>query len=357
VQIPGYGHNRLNSAYADGYYHARGSSDAKRAAGADLLIRTVEGLTGLNIDHFVLVSLMGFVTISDAIGGVPINLCHSVNDTVKWNSQHGQDGGSGFKMSKGHHLIKGVQALEFVRQRHNLPNGDLDRTARQRYFLAAAFRKVASAGTLFNPGRLSSLISAVNKSVWVDSTMNMFDLARQMSSLSANKISGRAIPFEYFWDNSPVGSVEKINPDQVKSFIIKLIGSTDPAYTAAKLIKPGQVSVRVVNGGAAAGSATAAGQTLSKAGFRTTVDPRPQSVANTVIEYPSGLEAQAKTLAQYIPGAATDKTSDVSGVTLVLAGDGVTVHTTPAKPAAPKKPAHKPSQKKSKKALDSGCIN
>jgi hypothetical protein len=143
----------------------------------------------------------------------------------------------------------------------------------------------------------------------------------------------------------------------VKSFIIKLIGSTDPAYTAAKLIKPGQVSVRVVNGGAAAGSATAAGQTLSKAGFRTTVDPRPQSVANTVIEYPSGLEAQAKTLAQYIPGAATDKTSDVSGVTLVLAGDGVTVHTTPAKPAAPKKPAHKPSQKKSKKALDSGCIN
>ena len=56
-------------------------------------------------------------------------------------------------MSKGKHIIKRVQALEFVRQRHGLPNGDLDRTARQRYFLTAAFRKVASAGMLLNTGQ------------------------------------------------------------------------------------------------------------------------------------------------------------------------------------------------------------
>ena len=58
----------------------------------------------------MLVSLFGFVRISDAIGGVPINLCHSVDDTVAYNATVGIQGGSGFKMSKGPHSIHGVQA-------------------------------------------------------------------------------------------------------------------------------------------------------------------------------------------------------------------------------------------------------
>lgn len=355
VKIPGYGMNRLNAAYADGYTNSSGDTNAKRAAGANLLIQTVENLTGLNIDHFVLVSLMGFVTISDAIGGVPINLCSNVNDTVAYNRAEGSDGGSGFKMSKGHHVIKGVTALEFVRQRHNLPNGDIDRTARQRYFLTAAFRKVASAGTLLNPGRLSNLINAVNKSVWVDSGLNMLDLAKQMSNLSANNIEGKAIRFQYFWHNSPVGDVEKIDPAQVKAFVQKLIGNTDSAYTSAQPVDPSQVSVQVFNGGAASGTATRAANTLSNAGFKANVGGNSDSVSNTVIRYPDGDEAQAKTLAQYVPGAATEKTSTVSGVVLVLAGDGVGVHAKPAV-STPKKPStHK--TKKPRKALDSGCIN
>ncbi|TAM93708.1 MAG: LytR family transcriptional regulator, partial [Jatrophihabitans sp.] len=153
VDIPGYRKNKLNSAYADGYTASGGTLDQKRAAGANLLVQTVQDLTGLSIDHFVQVNLLGFYRISNAIGGVPVTLCNAVDDSAAANRRAGLDGGSGFVMPAGTHSLQGVTALEFVRQRHFLPNGDLDRAARQRYFLTAAFREIASAGLLLNPGR------------------------------------------------------------------------------------------------------------------------------------------------------------------------------------------------------------
>ena len=165
VHIPGYGMNRLNAAYALGYTNSSGSVKAKHAAGADLLVKTVHQLTGVPIDHFVQVSLLGFVRISDAIGNVTINLCRSVDDTVAHNLAEGNGRvGSGFKMSKGIHHIHGVQALEFVRQRHNLPGiGDYGRAARQRYFLTAALKHVTDASILLDVGKLRRLIDAVRR--------------------------------------------------------------------------------------------------------------------------------------------------------------------------------------------------
>lgn len=349
VHIPGYGMNRLNAAYALAYNDASGTANQKRAAGANKLIHTIEELTGLNIDHFVQVSLLGFVTISDAIGGVEVNLCHSVDDTVAYNRSIGSNGGSGLVLSKGKHVIKGVKALEFVRQRHNLPNGDLDRTARQRYFLTAAFRKVASAGTLLNIGRLKNLISAVDKSIWVDSGLNMLDLAKQLSNLSANNIVGKAIPFVNFWNDSPVGSVERINPAQVKTFVQKLINDESSAYQAAKTVAPDTVKVSIENGGTVNGGATAATKTLKKAGFVSSLGPDVAAHSSTVIEYASGMEAQAKTLAQYVPNASVQE-ANVSTLTLVLGSDHVKAQAAPAQ-------AKKSHKTKSHKAIDSGCIN
>lgn len=225
VNIPGHGMNKLNAAYVDGYNSlGQGSSaDARRTAGAKLLIETISNLTGLTIDHFVQVSLIGFVQISDAVGGVTINLCHSVDDSVAANRAAGMDGnGSGFKMSAGVHKISGVTALEFVRQRHFLVNGDLDRAARQRYFLTQAFRKIASAGTLLDPGRLSSLVHAIDQAIYVDQGLDLTKLALQVNSLDPNNIKGTLIPFDGYNDNSPVGSVEIVHPAQVQKFIDKL---------------------------------------------------------------------------------------------------------------------------------------
>jgi LCP family protein required for cell wall assembly len=231
VHIPGYGMNRLNAAYPDGYTNASGNHKAKIAAGANLLIQVIENLTGLNIDHFVQVSLLGFVNISDAVGGVTVNMCHAVNDTVAHDRAIGLSGGSGLVIGKGEHTIHGVQALEFVRQREQLNGGDVARTARQRYFLTAAFRKVASAGELLNIGKLQHLVKAVDSSLYIDQNLNMLDLAKQMSNLSANNIRGEAIPTDHYTDVTISGypaNVGIINPAQVKAFVHKMINGTHP---------------------------------------------------------------------------------------------------------------------------------
>jgi LCP family protein required for cell wall assembly len=217
VNIPGFGMNKLNSAYASAYAAAKGNAEVKRAAGANLLIRTITNLTGLTIDHFLQVDLIGFYRISNALGGVTVNLCRAVNDPDY----------SHLVMSAGRHTIQGVQALEFVRQRHGLANGDIDRTARQRYFLTAAFRKVASAGTLLNSRKLANLVSAVDKSVYVDRTFSLASLIKQMSNLSANNIGGNSIPYERY-ATVDVGSVLIVNPAKVKAFVNNLISPRPP---------------------------------------------------------------------------------------------------------------------------------
>jgi anionic cell wall polymer biosynthesis LytR-Cps2A-Psr (LCP) family protein len=175
---------------------------------------------------------MGFYDISNAIGGVNVTLCHAVNDTVAYNESIGSDGGSGLVLSKGKHTIKGVRALEFVRQRHNLPNGDLDRVRRQQYFLTAAFRKVASVGILF---KLQALGDAVKRNVYMDPDLNLIDLAHQMEKLSANNIVGRTIPFERFKD-VPLGgvpqSVEIVSPAKVQKAVDKWITKSTPTPTS-----------------------------------------------------------------------------------------------------------------------------
>ncbi len=357
VNIPGYGMNKLNAAYPNGYINTKGNRNAKIAGGADLLIHTIENLTGLNIDHFVEVSLLGFVDISDAVGGVTVNLCHSVDDTVAHNQSIGLSGGSGLVMSKGVHTIKGVQALEFVRQREGLVGGDIARTARQRYFLTAAFRKVASAGTLLNIGKLQNLITAVDKSIYVDQGLNMLDLAKQMSNLSANNIRGEAIPTDHY-ANVQIGSytvnVGIIIPSQVRAFIHRMItneGSLSSDYKKAPLVDPSTVSVTVRNFGTQNGAAATAVSTLDKAKFKASVDKASGRTATTTITYPKGMESQAKTLSRYVPGASVQQ-SDVSGVTLTLGADGI---------QAKSRPSHGQSRsnakKKSAKAIDSGCIN
>ena len=86
------------------------------------------------------VSLLGFYRISEAIGGVTVCLNAAQNATTD-RDEFGS-GYSGIDLPKGVSVIKGAQALAFVRQRHGLPHGDLDRIKRQQYFLRAAFDKI-----------------------------------------------------------------------------------------------------------------------------------------------------------------------------------------------------------------------
>lgn len=181
VDIPGYRKNKINAAFADGWGDASGNAKAKQNAGADKLIETVRNLTGLTITHYVQVGFVGFYRIAQAIGGITVDLCHAVSDKRY----------SGFVQSAGRHNLNPVESLEFVRQRHNLPGGDLGRAKRARYFITAAFRKIASKSVLT---RLPTLVRAITSSMYVDQRFNISDFAAQMADLSANNIIGQTIP-------------------------------------------------------------------------------------------------------------------------------------------------------------------
>jgi LCP family protein required for cell wall assembly len=229
VQIPNHGKAKLNSAYPDAYVATHGSTDAKRQAGANLLVCTVEHLTGVRVDHYAQVDLLGFYRISNAIGGVPVRMCAAVREKK-----------SGIHLHKGLNVIQGRQALAFVRQRYGFPNGlgDLDRVKRQQYFLTAAFRKVASAGTLLNPFKLQDLLTAVQSSLFVDSSLDPLALGRELENLTANNIAGKTIPTDGFADTA-VGSVVVVHPNTVKSFMAKVINPpATSSSTAPGMKKP-----------------------------------------------------------------------------------------------------------------------
>jgi LCP family protein required for cell wall assembly len=345
VDIPGHGKNKLNSAYPMGV----AASNGDKSVGAQLLVTTLENLTGLKIDHFVQVDLLGFYRISNAIGGVTVCL----NNAVK-------EANSGIDLKKGINVIKGTQALAFVRQRYGLPNGDLDRIKRQQYFLSAVFRKISSAGTLLNPFKLQNLLKAVTSSLQMDQSLNPLKLAQQMQNLQAGNVHFTTIPTSGFADTN-VGSVVVVNTAAMPDFIASMLG-TDPATAlkAAKAADPSTVTVSVVNDTNSNGLETTNAAALRKAGFKTTI-PAPTSAVldKTTIRYPKGQESAAKALQAQVPGAVMSQTTSVSAVTLVLGNNGVQVKS--LMPASSTTPAPAPATSGSAPvvttAADGGCIN
>ena len=251
VDIPGgYLKNKINAAYADAYSDSSGSEKQKEAAGANELVATVSKLTGLSINHYIQVGFGGFYTITKAIGDIPVNLCAATDDTLAHNEATGQGRvGSNFKMSAGKHELTPVQALEFVRQRHNLTGGDLAREKRQRYFLTAAFNKIASAGVLLNPVKLDRLVKAISGAFYVDDNgFSIADLADQMANLSANNIVGYTIPTEGTGTVDIAGqqsSVVLVDPDKVKARIAQILAgkqSSTPTTSASSTATTGTAS-------------------------------------------------------------------------------------------------------------------
>lgn len=151
VDIPGHGTAKINAAFAYG--------------GPRLLVRTVERLTRIRIDHYAAIDYAGFEAMTDAVGGVDVRIPKTVYDSANHQT-----------WTKGEHHLDGAKALLYVRQRHGLPNGDLDRIRRQQRFLLALLGKLRSTGTLTNPVRLDDFFTAATKAVTVDDTVTSKEL-------------------------------------------------------------------------------------------------------------------------------------------------------------------------------------
>jgi LCP family protein required for cell wall assembly len=327
VTIPGHGKGKINAAYPDGYVAAKNAGrteTAAESAGIVLTIRAVHTLTGIYVDHYMQVNLLGFYRISKAIGGVRVCLKAAQNATTD-RDEFGS-GYSGINLPKGVSTISGVQALAFVRQRHGLPHGDLDRIKRQQYFLKAAFHKVTSAGTLLNPFKLRDMLTAVGSSLLVDPKLDLLDLARQFESLTSGRIQFATIPnngAQMIYPDGVAASIVEVNRAAIPAFVAGLQGKANSAYDDASAAPAASVTVDVLNGTDVARLAARNATALRAFGFKiNTVDSTSSAAQQTVIEYPAGKEAQAKAVAANVPGAKTVMTPDVQRVTLVLGGDG-----------------------------------
>lgn len=199
VDIPGHGQDKIKKAYGlakaekETALRGQGVTDAHelerrgREAGRRAEIDTVRRFLDVPIDHFAELNLAGFYRLADALGGVEVCLNHPVQDRY-----------SGADFPAGRQTLDGRQALAFVRQRHGLPRGDLDRTRRQQAFLASSLHQLNSLGTLTNPARLLDLRNAAKENVVLDEGWDVLSFLQQATNLSGGKVQFRTLPVERF---------------------------------------------------------------------------------------------------------------------------------------------------------------
>jgi len=351
VQIPGYGYDKLNAAYAYGSQDVPdGASDADvQAAGAQLLIQTLSSLTGLHIDHYAEVDLLGFFKLSSVVGGVEVNLCEPAQDSY-----------SGVDLPAGVQTISGEQALAFVRQRHGLPLGDFDRIVRQQTFIAGMIRKMLSDDVLLNLGKQRELVQAASEALTVDQDLDLLQLAQQMQSVTAGSIDFQTVPNVGTDDEDGKSIVRLVDTGSLRSFFAALSDEpTDSAATAsgaAEALTPGDVTVEVYNGSGTSGLAGAAATQLTDAGYTVAGTANADSMDYTITEirFAAGDDALAATLAGSIPGAVVTQVGDATSgtVQLVLGSDFNAVGQPVTAPATAETGTETP-----RTAADTSCIN
>jgi LCP family protein required for cell wall assembly len=220
----GHGTHKINSAYRRGMLGAEDALRAQGIAGAELdrrtreagrrtLVATVQQLTGVAIDHFAEIGMAGFVELTDALGGVPVCL-----------NAPGHDSYSGLDLEAGSHVVSGAGALAFVRQRHGLTDGDLDRIGRQQALAAGLTQRLLAAGTLSDPVRLEHLVSIVTRYVVLDRGWNLEQAVAQLRRLSGDAFTFQTIPTGRPDLRTPVdGIAVEIERDAVRTYVQALM--------------------------------------------------------------------------------------------------------------------------------------
>lgn len=165
---------------------------AYSTGGPACTVKTVEHLTGIRINHFIVVDFVGFKAMVEALGGVKICVPEEVHDTV-----------GNIDLPKGNYNVTGQQALDYVRVRHDIgaPTGDIGRMKRQQTFISAMIKKLVSAGTLANPVGLTQFLEAATESLTTDTQTDILLLARigkQVKDIGLDKIKFITVPFQAY---------------------------------------------------------------------------------------------------------------------------------------------------------------
>lgn len=292
--------------------------------GPGCTIKTVESLTDVFVDHFVIVDFSGFQGMVDALGGVDVCLEDAVYDEK-----------SKLDLPAGVSTVQGEQALAFVRARSSIGNGsDISRIDRQQAFMSSVVEKARSAGTLLNPVKLVRFLDAATKSISTDPDLASLNalrkLAEQVRTIPPKNITFMTTPW-------------LVNPADPNT-VVWDTAETDPLWAAIRTdatypppaprpdvvdgeplsVEPTSIQVRVLNGSGADGAATAAAEELAALGYLVVgVDTAESSdFVTTVVRYdPASAPDEARTVSAALDNATRVYRSGLGTVVEVVVGD------------------------------------
>ncbi|MEI2779094.1 MAG: LCP family protein [Tetrasphaera sp.] len=274
--------------------------------GPGCVVKTVEGLTGIFVDHFAVVDFRGFQDMVDALGGVEVCTTSDIDDA---DSQ--------FTLAAGRHRLDGKQALGYVRVRKTVSDGsDLNRIKRQQAFLSSVAQQATSSKLLLRPDRLFGFLNAATKSLTSDPGLTlpqMTAIARSVRSIGMENVEFVTVPTEVYapdpnrvkWKASAETIWRAIRDDVP---LDKPSSSTTPssAGVAGKLtVRPDKISVSISNDSGVDGLAVQAGDALRVQGFTIAgyANGAAGGIDGVVVRYAPGRSEEARTVAAAFPGA------------------------------------------------------
>ncbi|BAJ26041.1 putative lytR family regulatory protein [Kitasatospora setae KM-6054] len=331
-----------------------------REAGRSATIQTVQKLLDIPIDHFAEVNLIGFYDIAKALEPIPVCLNKAVDDPIvsRITDSKGNvirpGGGTGLQLPAGVSQLNAADALSFVRQRHNLTNGDLDRTHRQQAFIASVEYKLKQQGVFGDLGRMQALLDVVKKDVVIDDRWRLLDFVQQAPNLTGGNVEFNTLPIDKF---ATIGGqeVNQVDPVKLRRIVKQLFGQpvdADPAVpvaspssssspspgsssSASPSSGPGagtgeapvaEATVDVLNGSPVSGAAAEESKALVALGHRAgrigTADTRPRT---TTVKYGAGAQDAGRQIADHYGVTATASSALAPGhVQVVLGADRAT---------------------------------
>src|SRR5215472_2411602 len=294
-------------------------------AGRLAAIQTVEALTGVHIDHFAELNLLGFYRLAQVFGGIMVCLKQPAYDPDF----------SGAQFPAGYHKLNAAQALAFVRQRHNLANGDLDRTHRQQAVIDYVIWKLEHQGVLTDLAQLSPLLTVAKQYLITDNGWNLLEFLSEMKSLTGKNLTFTTLPIVGY-QNINGQAVNVVNTDYIKQVVHEAFypppthkaTAKKPAAAKGKsaaTLPPSAITVDVYNGGNTTGLAGQLSRALTSAGYKAgkvgniTVQPATQ------VLYGTGAAGNARRIAGYFAGVTASPSSSVAaGHVKVLLGTNAT---------------------------------
>jgi LCP family protein required for cell wall assembly len=334
--ITGYDHIKIKEAYGltkfeteqkltdEGVTDRAELETAGREAGRKATLRAVRNLTGQPIDYFAEVNLAGFYDLAESLGGVEVCLNHAVHDDY-----------SGADFPAGRQRLDAAQALAFVRQRHGLENGDLDRTHRQQAFLLSVMHELQQSGSFTDLDKFKSLMNVARQDIVLSQGWGE-DQFRRMAALAGGDVEFRTLPVVRY-ENINGQDVNIIDPAKIRAEIARAISgetaNTTTTTAAPQPLPPAnpQTAITVVNASQTPGLASQAAAVLGQHDFtiEEVRDRESGEPVDTVVTYGPGAHTDAQSVATLlgIDNAPQASSALAADRVRVILGDGWDVPT------------------------------